>query len=422
MAWDQAALLQSKEDMADEYWNRQHQLHPSTGLLKRPRPDFEKEARSLKYSWIEVRGKELWGYVDGTISAPETKEKEQLAKWKAKDAQIMSWIFGSMDPSMILNLRRYKTSKDMWGYLKKIYNQSNAARRFQLELELGQLSQGSLTIQEFYSSFENLWGEYTDIVHESVPSEGLRVIQSAPGSFNGHLPIVELLREEQRLVTQTFIEQKAQNTAPIPVAYATQGKHKGHIIKNCLIRPTRKSGIAYNASFGSTNAPNFGQSTVTPEMIQQIIVNAFSTLGISGNKNSAHKPCYFDSATSNHMTSSTLPLNNVQKYKGDLQIHTADCNTLPITAIGDISSTLHNVFVSPKLSTNLISVVQLVDSNCTVQFSNSGCLVQDQVSGKMIAKGPKVGRLFSLLPSPSLVSKKVSCNAVECNNQVWHKH
>lgn len=39
----------------------------------------------------------------------------------------------------------------------------------------------------------------------------------------------------------------------------------------------------------------------------------------------------------------------------------------------------------------------------------------------MIAKGPKVGRLFPLLPSHSLVSNYVSCNAVDCNNQVWHK-
>ncbi|XP_074356327.1 uncharacterized protein LOC141696033 [Apium graveolens] len=141
----------------------------------------------------------------------------------------MSWILGSMEPSMILNLRPYKTSKDMWGYLKKVYNQSNAARRFQLELKLGQLSQGSLTIQEFYSSFQNLWNEYTDIVYESVPAEGLTVVQSVHetskrdpflmkllGDFEpvrsnlmnrNPVPSIdncidELFREEQRLVTQ----------------------------------------------------------------------------------------------------------------------------------------------------------------------------------------------------------------------------
>jgi hypothetical protein len=56
------------------------------------------------------------------------------------------------------------------------------------------------------------------------------------------------------------------------------------------------------------------------------------------------------------MTNTALPLNNVQKYKRDLHIRTADGNPLPITAVGDISTLLNTVFVSPTLSTNLISV------------------------------------------------------------------
>ncbi|KAL5773718.1 hypothetical protein ACOSP7_013357 [Xanthoceras sorbifolium] len=169
------------------------------------------------------------------------------------------------------------------------------------------------------------------------------------------------------------------------------------------------------------NVPSSSQSSITPEMIQQMIVSTFSALGISGNKHSALKPWYFDSGASNHMTSTVSPLTNVQKYKGYLQIHTVDSNSLPITAVGDISAFLNTVFMSPSMATNLISVGQLVDNNCTVQFSNSGCVVQDQVSGKTIAKGPKVGRLFPLLPSsPSPLLNYVDCNVVQCDNQVWH--
>ena len=76
--------------------------------------------------------------------------------------------------------------------------------------------------------------------------------------------------------------------------------------------------------------------------------------------------------------------------------------------------------MSPKLSTNLISVGQLVDNNCDVHFSNSGYLVRDQVSGKMIAKGPNVECLFPLLLSPSPVSNYIACNVFQCDNQVWH--
>ncbi|KAJ0082196.1 hypothetical protein Patl1_12180 [Pistacia atlantica] len=40
----------------------------------------------------------------------------------------MTWILGSVDPIIVLNLRPYKTAKSMWEYLKKVYNQDNIAR------------------------------------------------------------------------------------------------------------------------------------------------------------------------------------------------------------------------------------------------------------------------------------------------------
>ena len=96
------------------------------------------------------------------------------------------------------------------------------------------------------------------------------------------------------------------------------------------------------------------------------------------------------------MTNSTSILKNVRKYQGPSQIQIANGSNLPITKVGDITETFKNVFVSPKLSTSLISVGQLVDNNCDVNFSRNGCLVQDQVSGTIIAKGPKVGGLFTI--------------------------
>ena len=43
------------------------------------------------------------------------------------------------------------------------------------------------------------------------------------------------------------------------------------------------------------------------------------------------------------------------------------------------------------------------------------------MSGKMIAKGPKVGLLFPLLLSSSPMSNYVAYNAIQSNNQVWHR-
>lgn len=172
--------------------------------------------------------------------------------WEVKDAQIMSWILGSVESNIILNLRPYKTAAEMWNYVKKVYYQQNSARRFQLEYEIASLQQGSLSISNFYSSFMNIWAEYNDIVYATIPSESLRGAQSIHettqrdqflmklrSEFEStrsnlmnresvpslNVCLNELLREEQRLSTQSNMEQYKSNV--VPIAYAAQSKPRG---------------------------------------------------------------------------------------------------------------------------------------------------------------------------------------------------
>ena len=158
-------------------------------------------------------------------------------------------------------------------------------------------------------------------------------------------------------------------------------------------------------------------------MVQQMILSTFIAFGLSCNHKVSSKPWYFDFEASNHMTNTVVPLSNIRNYDGNLKINTTDGGSLPISAIGDLFSSLTDVFVSPDLSTNLIYVGQLVDNNCNIHFSCSGCVVQDQVSGQMIAKGPKVGRLFPLhvsLPTfiPSFPLLSFACNVVGSSNKM----
>jgi hypothetical protein len=163
-------------------------------------------------------------------------------------------------------------------------------------------------------------------------------------------------------------------------------------------------------------------------MVQQMIISAFSALGISGKKHklnfpldSAHnKQWLMDSAASNHMTNNENGLYNVRKYMGNQHIQVANGDNLPILSIGNLGSYFKNIFVSPKLSTSLLSVGQMVENDCEIHFDRHGCCVQDQVSGKVIAKGPKVGRLFPIQFSiPSINSCAYS--TVINNPHFWHK-
>jgi hypothetical protein len=125
---------------------------------------------------IFVKGKDLWGHVDGSKLAPD--QKDEYAKWKVKDTQIMAWILGSVKPNIVLNLRPFKTAAEMWTYLKNFYSQQNTTRKFQLEHEISTIQQNNLSVSDFYSSFMNFWAEYTNIIYATLSHEGLSAVQS----------------------------------------------------------------------------------------------------------------------------------------------------------------------------------------------------------------------------------------------------
>ncbi|KAJ0074954.1 hypothetical protein Patl1_33820 [Pistacia atlantica] len=201
-----------------------------------------------------VKEKELWSHIDG--SAPAPPSVEALSKWEIKDARVMTWILSSVAPHLVLNLKPYKTAAAMWNYLNMVYNQDNSARRFQLEYEMANFTQGSLSIEEYFSGFQTLWADYSNIVYANVPAVALSAVQAV---------------------------------------HATT-----------LANP----------------------NTLTPEMVQLMIIDHF---------------CFFCFWA-------------LRNYDGNLKINTADGSSLPISAVGDISSSLTDVFVSPDLSTNLSSV------------------------------------------------------------------
>ncbi|KAJ6952420.1 hypothetical protein NC653_041530 [Populus alba x Populus x berolinensis] len=351
---------------------------------------------------IFLKGKELWGHIDGS-DKDMVAEGSVVAKaaWAAKDAQIMSWILSSMEPHLILSLRPYRSAKAMWDHLTQVYNQDNNARRFQLELAIANYTQGDLSIQDYYCGFLALWSDYSDLVTAKVSAEGVLAVQQVHkisqrdqflmklrpeyepirASLVNRDPVPsldacfgELLREEQRLHTQTIMEQARVASASVSVAYAASAYNKGksrdmsktqcysckkyghiaphcphkicnyckqlgHIIKECPIRPPPRPNKAYHAavtaagsSFSQTQPP---ANLLTREMVQEMIVSAFSTLGLQGTGSSA-LTWILDSGASNHMKNSLHGLSNIRKYCGSSHIQTANGSTLPIIAVGDV--------------------------------------------------------------------------------------
>ena len=48
---------------------------------------------------------------------------------------------------------------------------------FPLKHEIANYSQEGLSIQDYFSEFQNLWAEFTDIVYAKISTESLSMIQ-----------------------------------------------------------------------------------------------------------------------------------------------------------------------------------------------------------------------------------------------------
>jgi plasmid maintenance system antidote protein VapI len=133
-------------------------------------------------------GKDMWGYIDGTSVKPtnimDAKYAETLKIWNKSNSKVITWINNSVSQSIGMQLTKYDTAQEIWDHLKRLYEQSNFAKRYKLESEIRDLKQNNMTIHEFYSAMTNLWDQLA-----LMESPELKVVKA----YTDH-------REEQRLV------------------------------------------------------------------------------------------------------------------------------------------------------------------------------------------------------------------------------
>ncbi len=86
-------------------------------------------------------------------------------------------------------------------------------------------------------------------------------------------------------------------------------------------------------------------------------------------------------------------------------VETGDDTTHPITQIGKVplsmqdgqTKYLKDVLHVPTITKKLVSVGQMVEQGLHVTFNPNGCFVEDMKNqGKLIAKGERNGRMFTL--------------------------
>ncbi|GJW06344.1 ribonuclease H-like domain-containing protein [Tanacetum coccineum] len=132
---------------------------------------------------------------------------------------------------------------------------------------------------------------------------------------------------------------------------------------------------------------------------------------------------HMDTGASSHLNFNVSNLSTIFDKRLFSSVHVGDGKSIPVTNTGHniIPSHhrplhLHNVFVTPNIIKNIISVCQFTrDNNCTIEFDAFGFSVNDYLTRHILLRCDSSGDLYPVTPSTSPIA------FLSTSASTWHQ-
>lgn len=384
------------------------------------------------------------GFLTGTTTLPKTGEKE-IENWLMENNKVKSWLIDSMSPSLIPRFIRLKTAKEIWeAVARTFYDGSDETQLFELNRRSFNTKQNGRSLATYYNELLGIFQEIDSrlSVHEENV-ENIVSLHKIVGRLRVHIFLAgldfefnqarrEILRKDPPLDLEacyayvrkdqnqrmTMDDAKNEPDSIVHLASRNQnGKGKGSnkdntsVCTHCGEASHSKQKcyeiIGYPEWWDFTKKPRRkpsqpATSNVKTEDSTPVVAHTESSSinGMYNNPNSQNNAWIIDTGATDHMTNDQTKL----LFKNPAQqivVKTANGGIAPVTCEGSAklsdSLSLDKILVVPSLSSNLLSVIQIVDElNCYVSFWPKECYFQDIETNRMLGSGTRRGRLYYL--------------------------
>ncbi|XP_074270752.1 uncharacterized protein LOC141594648 [Silene latifolia] len=105
---------------------------------------------------IAICTKRKLGFLTGVVKRPVNDPLKEAA-WDTCNSLLITWIMHNVEKQIKRSVMYVKTAKEIWDYLQTQFSVSNGARKFRLNRELDDLSQGDKSISEYFTELRILW-------------------------------------------------------------------------------------------------------------------------------------------------------------------------------------------------------------------------------------------------------------------------
>ncbi|KAK6146761.1 hypothetical protein DH2020_020630 [Rehmannia glutinosa] len=107
---------------------------------------------------IALGAKTKLGFINGKIEVPE-EDSPKYDQWRKVDCMVISWILNSISKDLVDAFIYSNTAKELWDDIAKRFGDCNGPMIYQLERDISNMHQGSLSVVEYFTKLKRLWDE-----------------------------------------------------------------------------------------------------------------------------------------------------------------------------------------------------------------------------------------------------------------------
>nr|KYP49899.1 hypothetical protein KK1_028398 [Cajanus cajan] len=367
---------------------------------------------------------EMWflgqGLYDHLTKRASEIDKEVRDEWQRADYQLVSLLWQSIEPKLMVHFRPYKTCYDIWKKARNVYAND---------------------IQRIYECVHGLHKDYGSVRDQILTNPVIptveelidRLIRVPSPEADPHTE-----SESSAFISSTADRGsrgrgrgRGRGKGGRGNLHCTYCQRDGHTRDRCYSLHGFPSKTA-NVVQSPTSAPELkiepeGNHPITlstddyQEYLQlKATKQASSSITVAHTGNStvclSHStsigPWVLDSGASDHLTGNVSLFPNLSSPKTPHHITLADGSKVQVTGIGQISPLpslpLKSVLLVPGYPFNLNSISKLTRSlNCVITFTSDSFLIQDRSTGQTIGAGSESHGLYYLQPSTSTICASI---------------
>lgn len=110
---------------------------------------------------LTLSAKNKLGFVNGTIDVPEITSNDYKL-WERCNDLVISWILFNLDENIARSVLFLKTARSIWKDLEERFGSASITQLYPLQQNLNDVSQGQLSVSEFFTKIKTLWDAIDD--------------------------------------------------------------------------------------------------------------------------------------------------------------------------------------------------------------------------------------------------------------------